>query len=40
MADQALIPLFHPVGDFAARKDLVVEPRPQRRFNALMIKPR
>ena len=39
MADQALIPLLHPIGDFAARKGLVVEPRPQRRFNGLMIRP-
>ena len=39
MADQGLIPLFHPIGDFASRKGLLVEPRPQRRFNALMIRP-
>jgi peptide/nickel transport system substrate-binding protein len=39
MGDQALIPVFYPVFDFAARKGLVVTPRAQRRFNALMIKP-
>lgn len=38
-ADQALIPVFHPTWDFAARKGLVVTPRPERRFNALMIRP-
>jgi peptide/nickel transport system substrate-binding protein len=39
MADQALIPLFFPMHDFAAKKSLVVTPRPQRRFNGLMIRP-
>jgi peptide/nickel transport system substrate-binding protein len=39
MADQALIPLFFPMHDFAAKKTLVVTPRPQRRFNGLMIRP-
>ena len=39
MADQGLIPLFYPMHEFAAKKTLVVTPRPQRRFNALMIKP-
>ena len=39
MADQALIPLFFPVHEFAAKKSLVITPRPQRRFNALMIRP-
>ena len=38
MADQPLIPVFYPTFDFAARKGLVITPRPQRRFNALMIK--
>ncbi len=38
-ADQALIPVFHPTWDYAARKGLVVTPRPERRFNALMIRP-
>jgi peptide/nickel transport system substrate-binding protein len=40
MADQPLIPVFYPIFDFAARKDLVVTPRAQRRFNAMMIAPR
>ena len=39
MSDQALIPVFYPIFDFAAKKGLVVTPRAQRRFNALMIKP-
>jgi len=39
MADQPLIPVFYPIFDFAARKGLVLTPRPQRRFNALMIVP-
>lgn len=39
MADEGLIPVFHPKFDYAARKGLVVTHRPQRRFNALMIRP-
>ena len=39
MDDQAVIPLFFPLHYFAAKKPLVVTPRPQRRFNALMIRP-
>ena len=39
MGDQALIPVFYPIFDFAAKRGLVVTPRAQRRFNALMIKP-
>ena len=39
MTDQPLIPVFYPIFDFAAKKGLVVTPRAQRRFNALMIKP-
>ena len=39
MEDQALIPVFYPIFDFAAKKDLVVTSRPQRRFNALMVTP-
>jgi peptide/nickel transport system substrate-binding protein len=39
MADQGLIPIFYPMHEFAAKKTLVITPRPQRRFNALMIKP-
>lgn len=38
-ADQALIPVFHPSWDFAARRGLVITPRPERRFNALMVRP-
>ncbi|WP_158639008.1 ABC transporter substrate-binding protein [Elioraea rosea] len=37
-ADQALIPVFHPTWDYAARKGIVVVPRPERRFNALMLR--
>lgn len=37
-ADQALIPVFHPTWDYAARKGIVVIPRPERRFNALMLR--
>ena len=40
MADQPLIPVFHPIFDFAARKGLVVVPQAQRRFNAMMVRPR
>lgn len=39
MNDQPLVPVFYPIFDFAAKKGLVVTPRAQRRFNALMIKP-
>ncbi len=39
MADQPLIPVFHPIFDFAAKKGLVVTPRAQRRFNAMMVAP-
>jgi len=40
MADQPLIPVFHPTFDFAARKGLAVTPRAQRRFNAMMVVPK
>ncbi len=39
MADQPLVPVFYPIFDFAAKKGLVITPRAQRRFNALMIAP-
>jgi peptide/nickel transport system substrate-binding protein len=39
MADQPLIPVFYPIFDFATRKGLVLTPRPQRRFNGLMVSP-
>ncbi len=38
MADQPLIPVFHPTFDFASKKGLTVTPRAQRRFNAMMLK--
>jgi peptide/nickel transport system substrate-binding protein len=40
MGDQPVIPVFYPIFDFAARKDLVITPRAQRRFNAMMVAPR
>ena len=40
MADQPLVPVFHPTFDFAARKGLTVTPRAQRRFNAMMVSPK
>ena len=40
MADQPLIPVFFPIHEFAAKKDLVITPRAQRRFNALMVAPK
>jgi peptide/nickel transport system substrate-binding protein len=39
MAEQPLIPVFYPTHEFAAKKGLVVTPRAQRRFNAMMIAP-
>ena len=39
IADQPLIPVFFPSFDFAAKKGLVVTPRAQRRFNAMMVAP-
>jgi peptide/nickel transport system substrate-binding protein len=39
IADQPLIPVFFPSFDFAAKKGLVVTPRAQRRFNAMMVVP-
>jgi peptide/nickel transport system substrate-binding protein len=40
MADQPLIPVFHPTFDFAAKKGLIITPRAQRRFNAMMVAPK
>jgi peptide/nickel transport system substrate-binding protein len=37
--DVAIIPVFHPSWDYAARRGLTVVPNPQRRFNALMLRP-
>jgi peptide/nickel transport system substrate-binding protein len=39
MDDQALIPVFYPIFDYAARKGLRVIHRPERRFNALTVRP-
>jgi peptide/nickel transport system substrate-binding protein len=39
MEEVAVIPIFHPSWDFAARRGLVVAPRPERRFNAMMVRP-
>jgi ABC-type transport system substrate-binding protein len=39
MEDQALVPVFHPTWDYASRRTLTITPRPERRFNALMIRP-
>lgn len=38
--EQAFIPVFHPNWQFAARKELLVESHPLRRFNAFMVKPK
>lgn len=40
MAEQAIIPVFHPAWDLASKKEIVITPRPERRFNAKMMKPR
>ncbi|WP_270937205.1 ABC transporter substrate-binding protein [Falsiroseomonas oryzae] len=39
MEEAAIIPIFHPSWDFAAKRGIHVTPRPERRFNALMIRP-
>jgi peptide/nickel transport system substrate-binding protein len=39
MDDQAFIPIFYPIFDYAAKRGLKVTHRPERRFNALMVKP-
>ncbi len=39
MEEVAIIPIFHPAWDFAARRGLVVASRPERRFNAMMVRP-
>jgi hypothetical protein len=36
---RALIPLFLPTRDFAAKTSRLATPRPQRRFNGPMIRP-
>lgn len=37
--DVAIIPLFHPSWEFAARRGIHITPQPQRRFNATMMRP-
>jgi peptide/nickel transport system substrate-binding protein len=37
-ADVAIIPVFHPSWDYAARRGIQITPRPERRFNALMMR--
>ncbi|MEO8753829.1 MAG: ABC transporter substrate-binding protein [Casimicrobiaceae bacterium] len=39
MDDQAIIPVFYPIFDYAAKKGLTITHRPERRFNAGMIRP-
>ncbi|MGG5818261.1 ABC transporter substrate-binding protein [Falsiroseomonas sp. HW251] len=39
MEDVAIIPVFHPSWEFASRRGLVVTSRPERRFNAMMVRP-
>lgn len=39
MEDVAIIPVFHPAWDYAAKRGLAITPRPERRFNAMMIRP-
>lgn len=39
MEDVAIIPVFYPSWDYAARRGIHVTPQPQRRFNALMMRP-
>ncbi|HTP99379.1 MAG TPA: ABC transporter substrate-binding protein [Casimicrobiaceae bacterium] len=39
MEDQAIIPVFYPIFDYASKKNLAVTHRPERRFNAGMIRP-
>ena len=39
MEDQAIIPVFYPIFDYASKKNLTVTHRPERRFNAGMIRP-
>ncbi|MBK9673710.1 MAG: hypothetical protein IPO82_00215 [Betaproteobacteria bacterium] len=39
MDDQALIPVFYPIFDYAAKKGLAITHRPERRFNAGMVRP-
>ena len=36
---KALIPVFYPIFDYAAKKGLKITHRPERRFNAGMVRP-
>jgi peptide/nickel transport system substrate-binding protein len=40
MQEQAIIPVFHPNAEMASKADVSITPRPERRFNALMMKPK
>ena len=40
MAEQAIIPVFHPNWELAGKREIVIKPRPERRFNAKMMKPK
>lgn len=40
MEEQAIIPVFHPNSEMASKANVAITPRPERRFNALMMKPK
>lgn len=40
MEEQAIIPVFHPNAEMAGKANVVITPRPERRFNALMMQPK
>src|SRR5690606_21852024 len=40
MQEQAIIPVFHPNVEMASKASVAIKPRPERRFNALMMKPK
>jgi len=40
MEEQAIIPVFHPNAEMASKANITITPRPERRFNALMMKPK
>ncbi|MFN4164186.1 MAG: ABC transporter substrate-binding protein [Ferrovibrio sp.] len=40
MEEQAIIPVFHPNWVLAGKQEIVITPRPERRFNAAMMKPK
>lgn len=40
MEEQAIIPVFHPNAEMASKAGITITPRPERRFNALMMKPK